>query len=556
MAGAGRLRFGRGSSPAPLSDVTFLMGDRSKTGCGSRLSSPTLGLLNNGTVTNWTVTLLSGTTNVLQDGAGVAYATLAPHTFAEGSTALTPEPTSAASGGSGVLSGSWTFSISATGSFGTSNTVTFTINLQANSASIGNNTTFSSPTSFVNALDVAAFCGLTGPRYLLLSKGIERGATGITWNNFHWTAEVIMRDADPADPDNKSNLDFLNIQNTEFLTFQGMRWDGATWTQNFRVRLFTVADIKFDDCDHGQTAANLRLSKIQVTCDGSISSTNRLTITNNRARWTFQAFELQGTNITVDGIVSRYQHRPVLHLLPMTTGSISNVSEMSFVFVSGSGFHTEGLQRHDFAQLQGVTIDKYEVFAADSTWMGPGYFAGTPTDGFPDTDITVSRFVYAGWFNRGTDINGNAGTTVYKNITLVKTNTGTPDPSLGPLDGGFTTDGPSMNFDAANSGMWGATLATQRCYMGNTVVTARSAVGGVSESLNIKKANASMAADFALGDPNVVLPAISTAAWAAMSDATVISTYRAALSPLLGGPMLQSGAYVGAYNPDGSWNTA
>lgn len=546
-------------SNSVLSATSFLMGDRAMTGCGVRLSSSTLGLLNTGTPTSWDVTLVSGPTNVLQDRSGAAYLTGVTHTISEGSLATTPEPKSSAAGGANVLSGTWVFSITATGSFGTSNTVNFTINLQANSTSIGDNTSFSSFSAWINAASVASFCGLAGPRYLLLSSGVNRGNSGVEWNALAFTAEVIMADADTARP---SNILFFNMQNTGNITFQQIKQVGTTFAPGFsvRARLFVCNDIAFKFCQMGSGPSDLVFSTFGIFSDSAANT--RITIEDCKFYGMFAPIAMSGTTWRIRRSVNRWSHRP------MVLGGAAGVAiqdvifedcaEMSFRYMTGSGFHTENLQRGDNAIASDWIVRRQRWYAADSTWNGPGYFAGQQATN-KDTNMQFENIVCGCWPLYAFGQESNAGTSYLKTSTFDKTNSGMKDPTYPDQPSMQPATGPDVYWDASSATWWSGTFTVNHVYAGGKFLNLRSAAANFSSASNLALNSASRpdTTYFQQGDPNVVLSAIPFATWEAMDDATVIATCDAAFLPTALGQLYNrngDGKYTGAFLPDGSWN--
>lgn len=568
MPGGSRLRFGRaagGGGPAMPATASFRTGAYTPQGRGgTRLSSVRGGLVLAGVPATWTVTQTGGTSGHFQDASGVAYATGVPRVIPEGATAMWPTPSAAGAGAKLNSAAPYTFEIKfTTAGLVDSNICTATLPIVASSANAGNTGSAGNVTDAFNAASALAVSLLPAPRYILLSRGIERDS--YTTNGATYLNEVIIQDAEPAFP---SNLDNFNFQNSAFISMEDITarrdtWDAAGFNK-FRLRDFNCQDMARRRCTFGAlTNAGLIFNAYGYLSDADVNT--RITFTDSRWYWCFTGQNLQGSFFTLQRITYRWCHRPAIYLTGsfVTDSVFEDILVLSPRYISGSLFHTESVQRGNAVQVARLTYRRIKNYAADATWMGPFLFAGA-SNVIPDEDIVIEGVAYAGWAPYGYGQDSFGGVGGMKNATFTKVNTGQIPADYPPELGNPQPPNGPFVYLYADVGSWPGAYTMARVYTDENIQPNIGPVIPVVTYIDNYELNPGggfavqpSVAQFAAGSPKVNLGAYTFAQLEAMTDDQVEALFDAALLPTpLGALHVGAGVYVGAFNPDGSWNTA
>ena len=521
-----------------LANVTYKVGAWTQQGRGGvRLSSPTLGLLQSGQVATWTVS------EATRGPAGHWSRAGADGVVAEGSTALTPQPSGA--GVSAHLSGkTYAFKVTAQNARGSSSAV-ITILVEPDAASVGTPTsTDNYPGAVVG--DLAAFeASSPKPKSILVSRGSQRPG-GLTLVGFRFKSEVTLRDADPAHP---TILDNVYLANSSHIKVSGITTDGAAGATLFRFGLLGSDNITFENCQAGRTPASLRKGTYGFRFDGE--RIYNIRIINCTVLWQYGGLIADSASkVMVKGLRVRWWHERGLQLGNVSDWLIEDVVILSPRRMPSDETHLDFIQFNDNASLSRVTLRRIMLLGADATSGAQGLFAGAnrATDRL-DT-LEIDGLVYAQWAVAGLQVNSNAGNSRIHNVTLLKANTG--DASRAVKGAAFEDSGPVIYVHSGAASNWSGTQTWSHSFVYGDAKAAPLASPRFDDTLK-RAGGRGLGGYFLNGNPRASLEAIPFAAWEAMTIDQVVETYRSALLP---GPKLRNrdGSYSGAFKPNGDWN--
>lgn len=564
-AEAGPLRLktkGQGEAGAAptLAATTIPFGAWTQFGKGTvRLSSPTLGLVvseGGSAITSWSVT-----TQATGVGCGNSAHWTAAGSVAEGSSAITP--TSSIAGDTAHLaSGDCNFTVTATNGNGTSAPVAITMDVDPNAASIGDNSANFPGGVFANPYTVAGFeAGTTiGQRSLLLTPGIDRGTTGINFNNqFDFTSYVQLKDADPARP---SLLDKVQIQNGSYWEVYDLTLSSASRSPESGGRVYASGTdfLKLTNVQGG-TGINSFVQNLKCVFLDTVSNVE---ITNLECYGQMGGLYIGAgsATVTVNGLKVRWYSERGIQI-----GSASDVTISDFVIASprripGSVVHIDAVQIEDLSTPSNLLMQRGMILVADaynSTYQGVFYGSGSDTTTvFQAADLHFNGlFISNGAPTCWGAPASNSGTSYAKNITCVKNDTGVYTDCTTPEGDGAcpTTAGATMSMGNVNSARYSGTF-TFSYIATDDVLTIASGNGGSKDAATVIEANHGSLTNY-FADPNAraTLEAIDYDTWYAMSLDTIIATYKAAYAAKLNGDLKVGSVYVGAWDPDGNWNT-